>query len=195
MPLYQSNESSLPLTILYEVLPEDEHVPDPHALDQAAHAVVDALRQDGYTVVPVPTTERGGELFEIGKQLPEAYHFVVTNKDSIISAFKSIILPIFQRIYASRQQRQAEAATLGGVTVKANFTPDSYSVELETHDLLGTEKLDPLLEKLALQVQARVEKDALSSPTAHTPSKALPAPQLTISERVPKRQKHGRKRL
>src|SRR5689334_740207 len=49
-----------PITITLEISAEDSHNPDPAALNEVALSTNRALQQEGYTITPLYTGQRGG---------------------------------------------------------------------------------------------------------------------------------------
>ena len=83
------------LTILLEIVPADASNPDPAALGDVARDTVDSLRQAGYDVKPAYTGTRGGNVFEIIREL--AQH-VQDNKELLTALFGTAV-PIVQYLF------------------------------------------------------------------------------------------------
>src|SRR5215469_13255130 len=97
-------ENPQPITIELEFVPEDERDADPAAVGEVGRSVIEALTQDGYTVQPVYTGERGGFLLAIPLVLLLAGQAIAANKDLLIELLKTV-QPVIAYVFRGRDKK------------------------------------------------------------------------------------------
>lgn len=174
------------LTILFEAIPEDEHHSDPAVVEAMGREVVAALRNDGYTVEPVYTGQRGGGLYEILPAVQATFQYAITYKDQVIELFKAI-KPIVTRVAEVREKQLAlDEKQADGIKVEFSLGKDQ-SFKGESPNLAGNEIIAELAKEfMHLHVQI-VEQEA-----PRIVEQDMPRSVVKISESVPKRKTRRR---
>ena len=167
-------EQRPPTTILLELLPADANDADPALINAIGAEVATLLRQQGETVEPAYTGQRGGE------QLLQIISAVWANKDLILSDLSSLVtvltpvVLIAQHIkHAYGQRAGQEVAQQRPVTVTLEIK--GLTLTVETPDA-----------KDATEIATQLAQQILTQPSP-TADQAL-LPQTTrIKAHVPKR--------
>lgn len=179
----QPIESSSPIKIFYEVLPEDPQDADPAELQAVANSVVAGLRKEGYQVNAVPTGALGADL------LYQIVQTAITHKDEIAGAVGSV-KPIIEQIVAWYRQRQTNKlaqSAQGAVEVEARFGQDYDSFTFKSTGREGTEEFTSAFEQFLAHSQHARSQSQLPPASQNTVEGTI-----TVRERVPARQHRKR---
>ena len=183
-----SRDEAQHFTIFYEVIAEDVDEADPAEMQAVVNTVVKALRQDGYTVTPVPTGTRGGDLlYQIIPLIEASGQIAMTHQDEISKAIQAIT-PLVEHISAWHKQRQAGKSgqqAQGGIECELRLGQDYDSLTFKSSDSEGTEQFRSTLERFLESSQhARIQAKSSTPILEGT---------LTIRERVPSRRRRRRR--
>ncbi|SRR6266700_6053481 len=186
-------KDQITLKILYEVLPTNEQERDPFAMKEVMTMVVTELKNDGYTITPVETGTRSGFIQEITPYVEATVQYAITHKDDIVSTFKTVVVPILSHIAEIRKQRQEKSAArevsvLGGISFEVKREADGWSIKGESKDLVGTEQLDTIVDKLLERLEPLPQP-----PVPRVIEEKTPQTIVKISEEVPPRPQRRRR--
>jgi hypothetical protein len=142
------NPAELP-TIQFEIVAEGGRDSDPAAAGVVARGLAEGLRQEGYSVQPAYTGEKGGTVYELLLQelLPPAIlaiHLAWSHKETLINLFKAIG-PLVEQVVKKQDQH-----------LKLEVTVDGASISVEAPSLKTTEHLTELGQKNAEQLMELV---------------------------------------
>jgi hypothetical protein len=183
-------DSSSPITIFYEVLPEDPQEADPAEMQAVATSVVASLRKEGYQVDSVPTGTLGADLlYQIVPFVQAAVQTAITRKDEITGAINTI-KPIAEQIMGWYNQRQADKvakSAQGAIEFEVRLGPDYDTFNFKSSGSEGTEKFDHAFEQFLAHSQ-HTKPQAQLPPANQTTIEST----LTIRERVPARRRRKR---
>lgn len=177
------------ITIRLEIAPENEQDADPPMVIEVARNTVDALREAGYTVNPVPTGQRGGIqfLFDVITFLENIPGDIWSHRDildtlSALCTIFSVASPIVMHLLKSQGKHTTKQAT---------------KVNSQDHSIKVTMKIDGaeiLIESSDLETEERIVmlgKRFLENYPALAP-KITPQSKVQIKRTVPKRQPRRR---
>ena len=186
-------KDQITLKILYEVLPTNEQERDPFAMKEVMTMVVTELKNDGYTITPVETGTLSGFIQEITPYVEATVQYAITHKDDIVSTFKTVVVPILSHIAEIRKQRQEKSAArevsvLGGISFEVKREADGWSIKGESKDLVGTEQLDTIVDKLLERLEPLPQP-----PVPRVIEEKTPQTIVKISEEVPPRPQRRRR--
>lgn len=125
------------LVIQLEIISEEEHAPDPAALEEISLEMVDALRAHGYTVEPTYTATKGNPTFDIIVHISQ---FIQDNKEWMAAMFSTASLAL-QLLLKEHERRTKKEQTQRppleiimyvndcSVSVDSNNPPTSKAVD------------------------------------------------------------------
>jgi len=178
------NEQQQTPPILLEVVAEDEHDADIVAIGEASRAIMNEVKQDGYSIEPQYTGQRGGLdlIFEVLPYLQTAWADVYAQRDTLgvianLSTVFAAVSPIALAVFKAREKN----ATLSPVTeqpVKLTLMIDGAPIIVEATNLKDAES--------ALELAKRFH-------SAHPTVKPTAQSQVKIQAKVPKKQQRRRR--
>lgn len=139
--------SGFPL-ILLEIVPDDPQVPDPVAIQEVSRQVIQDLKQDGDSVTPVYTGQRGGidALFQVAISGAQTLGTdIMAHKDvfdvvvsicAILTSVRSLVTHLWHP--GGKVERQPHH------DVKVTVTIDQGTIELTSSDLADDERVKQL---------------------------------------------------
>ena len=170
--------------ILLEIVAEDEHDVDPVAIGEASRAIMNEVKQDGHSIEPQYTGQRGGLdlIFEVLPYMRTLWADVYTQRDTIsvianLSTVFAAISPIAMSIFKARE-KQGTTAPTPLQPIKLTIMIDGAPITVAAADLKDAES--------ALELAKRFH-------TAHSTVKPTLQSQVKIQAKVPKKQRRGRR--
>jgi len=156
----ESNNSNR-FRIILEVSPDDPHDADPALVDAIGRDAADALREDGYTIEPVYTGQRGGD-FLVGILIP----MLVTawTQKEVILADGSALITIFTPVVSfAKRLHEAHERSVGKDAaqqspIKIAVEIDGASISIEAPDLGTAEGAMKLAQRFQTQHPAVASK-------------------------------------
>jgi hypothetical protein len=139
-------------------LDADPQHPDPATTGAIARQAVGELQAEGYAIQPVFTGARGGEWFEIGRQLVQT---IQDNKE-LLSALVSLATPIVSYFFR-RRASQGRASQQTQAPVKVEVAIDGKPIEVGAED---TADVDRLVARL-LRAQPNLVQTVTPASTLH----------------------------
>jgi hypothetical protein len=176
----------VPVSYVLEIVSDDERDPDPAEVNRVGQEVVMALRQEGWTITPTYTGQRGSVqlLFELVHQAVQVAHTVDADivahqaEIDVTAALCNIFLtirPLLQRLLYPHQKAMSP-----GQTPTTNQQP---TVTVTIDNIATTVTLpDTASDERIIQVAKQLQQE---HPSMHVP----PDGKVTIQKRVPKRPK------
>ena len=181
-----------PHPIILEIIAEDQHDADPVAIGEVGRGILDEVKQDGSTVEPVYTGQRGGLelLFEIYNYVQTTAQMVGTDiyaqRDMIgvvanlVTVFVGVS-PLATKIFKAREKHEAKQA----VVTREQLHPFKISVVIDGEPI--TVEADNFKDAEALLELAK------KFHSAHPNVNATPQSQVKIQASVPKKARRGRR--
>jgi hypothetical protein len=173
-------ENAQSFTFTLEVLPVDASDTDPALVSALGRDVIDIFREQGETVEPVYTGERGGEfLVQITTLLTAAW----VNKDIILSEMSALVSILTPLVLAARSLRHAYEQRIGkplaqqkpltitieihGITMKVETTDQKDAVALATElaQHLQAQQVAGQAETLTIPTNAKIRAGVPKRPT------------------------------
>jgi hypothetical protein len=170
------------ITLTLEVAPEDPQDADPALVDAVGRDTAEVLRNDGYTVEPTYTGQRGGFLIDVIIPLRTV---VWAQKEVILADMSALVSILSAAVLVVQHLRKAYEKRVGKDTIqqapiKITAEIDGAPISIEVADLESAESTLKLVQRFQIQ-----------HPTVA--AKITPQSTIKIKGRVPKRQ--SRKRL
>ncbi len=177
--------------IILEIVAEDEHDVDPVAIGEVGRGMLDEVKQDGFTVEPVYTGQRGGLdlLFEVFNYVQTTAQMVGTDiyaqRDMIgeianlVTVFVGVS-PLAMKLFKAREKHEAKQALVaqGQHPVKISMVIDGAPITIEAANFKDAEAMLELAKKFH---------------SAHPNVNATPQSQVKIQASVPKKARRGRR--
>jgi hypothetical protein len=153
------HNASLPpqtVTIRLEFVDTDPHQPDPATRGEVARRAVHELRSEGYTVQPAYTGTRGGDVFEIIRQVVQQ----IQDNQELLTALVSLATPIITH-FLGRRASKANSRQKIEKNIEVEVAVDHMSADVRSED---AEDADRLLARL-LQVHPNLAQTVTPSST------------------------------
>lgn len=160
-----SSASPQPLNILLEIAPEDMQEPDPAAISLLARSIVSDLGQEGYTVTPVYTRQKGGIVlvFQVVMHIAQTVDTgILSHKDTLdilsdLCAIFGMTSPLVMHLFHGQEKELSKRAH----EIKVSLLIDEAEIELTSSDLADDERILQLAERfLAKHPTARVKPNS-----------------------------------
>ncbi len=177
--------------IILEIIAEDNHDADPVAIGEVGRSILDEMKQDGFTVEPVYTGQRGGLelLFEIFNYVQTTAHTVgadiYAQRDVIgeiagLLTILDIARPLAMRLFKAREKHEAKQAAITQEQhpVKISLVIDGTPITIEAANFKDAEAMLELAKKFH---------------SAHPDVNVTPQSRVKIQASVPKKVRHGRR--
>lgn len=170
-------ERSTPFTFLLEILPEDSSDADPALVSALGRDVTDILREQGNTVQPAYTGERGGEFLA---QVATLLTTVWANKELILSDLSNLVTILTPLALATHHLWSAYERRVGKSI--AQESPIAIRIEFDGISM----KIDAADRKDAVAVATDLAHHFLAQHPAVDPSSLVPTT-AKVRASVPKR--------
>ncbi len=174
------NEQQQVSSILLEIVAEDEENADIFEMSAATRAIVNEVKQDGYSIEPQYTGQRGGLdlIFEVLPYLQSVWEGIYAQREtiSIIADLSAVFAAISPLVVSVFKAREKQAATSPVPPVKLTIMIDGAPISVEVANLQDAES--------ALELAKRFH-------SVHPTVKPTPKSQVKIQAKVPKKQKRG----
>ena len=131
---HQSTPSTIAIGLAF--LDADPQQPDPATTGVIARQAVGELQAEGYPIQPVYTGARGGEWFEIGRQLVQ----MIQDNKELLSALVSLATPIVSYFFR-RRDSQGRASQQTQAHVKVEVVIDGKPIEVGAEDTADVDRL------------------------------------------------------
>ncbi len=177
--------------IILEIVAEDEHDADPVTIGEVGRGILDEVKQDGFTVEPVYTGQRGGVelLFEIFNYVQTTAQMVGTDiyaQRDVIGVVASLLTifditrPLAMQVFHAREKHEAKQMVVAQEQhpVKISIVIDGAPITVEAANFKDAEAM---LE-LAKEFYAK-----------HPNVNATPQSQVKIQAAVTKKARRGRR--
>ncbi len=172
---------NLPSSYTLVLAPADEREPDPAELTRVGQQIVGTLEREGWTVTPLYTGQRGGEvilqlvnqglqIIETDVMAQQAAIGVLANLCTIIAT----LLPPVQHLFHIHQHPVTKPQAAAEAPLTITLTIDGASLTLTSADVAGDQR--------AMQLAERFLRE-------HPSVTVTPQSQITLQTRVPKRNK------
>jgi hypothetical protein len=134
----ERHPSEYPQTIAIglEFVDADPQHPDPATTGAVARLAVGELRAEGYPIQPAYTGARGGEWFEIGRQLSQ----LIQDNKELLSALVSLATPVVGYFFR-RRDSQGRASKQAQPHVKVEVVIDGKPIEVGSEDAGDVDRL------------------------------------------------------
>ena len=187
----EENKQEPPRPIILEIIAEDAHDADPVAIGEVGRGILDEVKQDGSTVEPIYTGQRGGLelLFEVFNYVQTTAQMVGTDiyaqRDMIgvvanlVTVFVGVS-PLAMKIFKAREKHEAKQAIVAQEQhpVKISIVIDGEPITVEAANFQDAEAL--------LELAKRFH-------SAHPNVNTTPQSQVKIQASVPKKARRGRR--
>ena len=178
--------------IILEIIAEDPQDADPVAIGEVGRGILDEVKQEGFSVEPVYTGQRGGLelLFEIFNYVQTTAHTVGTDvyaQRDVIGEIANLVTvfvgvsPLAMKIFTAREKhatKQAIVAQEPQHSVKISIVIDGAPLTVEAANFKDAEALLELAKKFH---------------SAHPNVNATSQSQVKIQASVPKKPRRGRR--
>jgi hypothetical protein len=148
------SDNSNRFTITLEIVPDDPLDADPALVDAVGRDATDALRNDGYTIEPVYTGQRGGD-FLVNVVMP-VLASAWTQKDLILadgSALITLFTPVVslaKHLHEAHERRVGKDAAQQS-PIKITVEIDGASISIEAPDLENAQGAIKLAQRFQMQ--------------------------------------------
>lgn len=149
MNLHSASDGSDNLKITLEVVPEDSQEADPALVDTIGRDAVDMLRNEGYTLKPVYTGQRGGFLINIIVTLWTHTDAILADGSALVTIFTPIVL-IAQHLHNAYKKR-SEKNNEQQRHIKLATEIDGVPFSIEAPDLETAEAAMKLAQRFQTQ--------------------------------------------
>ncbi len=173
--------------VILEIVAEDERDVDPVAIGEVGRGILDEVKQDGFTVEPVYTGQRGGLelLFEIVNAAQSTGQMIYAQRDAIgvvnnlfgiFGGVSSVVMLVFN----ARKKHEAKQAVVAQEQhpVKISIVIDGAPITVEAANFKDAETMLELAKKFH---------------SVHPSVNATPQSQVKIQASVPKKARRGRR--
>ena len=155
------SDSSDHFTITLEIVPEDPHDADPAMVDAVGRDTADALRNDGYTIEPVYTGQRGGFLINVLIPVLTAAwaqkDIILTDGSALVTIFTPVVL-IARHLQEIHERRKGGKDTVQQSPIKITAVIDAAPITIEAPDLETAEAAMKLAKRFQTQHPAVASK-------------------------------------
>jgi hypothetical protein len=135
------------ITIKLELVPQTPKSADPAEVEALGREVAAALRQQGFTVKPAYTGEKGGIVYDFITALTPWAQSAMTNKEILIALFGAA-KPVLEYFLGKlKKQPQAQLAGTQTPNLKLSLELPNAKLELEGRDLDEVDGLEQLAER------------------------------------------------
>jgi hypothetical protein len=164
-----------PLSLTLELVPDDEHDPDPAAVHEVGRTVIDELQQAGYTIIPLSTGQRGGLelIFQVVMTTAQTIGAdIMAQKDAIdvtsaLCAIFATISPLLLRLFHIQKKLPAHESEIK-VFIKVN----EAEMEVTSSDVADDERIIRLAERfIALHPTTKVAQNSAVKVRGHVPKR------------------------
>lgn len=170
-------EQVTPFTFTLEVLPENPSDADPALISALGRDVSDLFREQGETVEPVYTGERGGEfLAQVATLLTTAWE----QREVILGNLSAVVSTLTTLVEITRRLRQVYEQRVGKDLAQQN----PLTITIELHGV--TMKVEATDRKSAVEIATELAQ-RLQTPQAAGQTPALASTPAKIRAEVPKR--------
>ena len=192
----EESKQELLRPIILEIVAEDERDADPVAIGEVGRGILDEVKQDGFTVEPVYTGQRGGVelLFEIFNYVQTTAQMVGTDiyaQRDVIGVVASLLTifditrPLAMQVFHAREKHEAKQAVIAATPPTQEQHPVKISIVIDgapiTVEATNFKDAEAMLE-LAKEFYAK-----------HPNVNATPQSQVKIQASVPKKARRGRR--
>jgi hypothetical protein len=174
-------QQTLPITITLEISAEDAHNPDPAALNEVALNTSRALQQDGYTINPLYTGQRGGLdlLFQVITSSAQTASAALWAQKDVVGLIGNLctiftsISPIAAHLFHMHGKQTEQDHD-----IKVSIKIDDAEIAISSADIANDERIYQLAQRFLAE---------------HPTTKVTPSSKVKVQARVPQR-KARRKR-
>jgi len=144
------SDNSNRFRITLEVIPDDPHDADPALVDAVGRDATDALRNDGYTIEPVYTGQRGGGfLVNVLATAWAQKDLILADGSALITIFTPVV-SLAKRLHEAHEQRAGKDAAQQS-PIKITVEIDGASISIEAPDLENAEGAIKLAQRFQTQ--------------------------------------------
>ena len=167
MSLQQESDDPISLTITLELAPENSHDADPALVSAVGRDTADALRNDGYTIKPVYTGQRGGFLIDVVMPVLTAAwtqkDIILADGSGLVTIFTPVVLIARHLQEVHQQHVEKEAVQQSPIKITAEI--DGAPIAIEAPDLETAEAAMKLARRFQTEHPAVASKVTSQSKT------------------------------